>query len=291
MRLLMMDIGIIRERVQIYKFRKFKEDNWIGKNKFITFNSAIRINPDKMFDIMNDNFITHWILGNYGTLDELIAPSSLNHPCVQIVETKPHSKGIWITSLGEKTHTGKNFIGYLSFKGQQYILKLFPRTMKCLHLDTGDIVDSVLKLYGEKQCNITADNFYCNQKTRPLFRSNINHTYTLSVKNNDSEYPWTYIRKDVEKEGDFAVFQNRDSGELAMSCLFETKFKNIVTNHFKIKNSKNISNENTIKEFYYNFFNTIDLANRNFYDILYSGKRNTIDQVSTMKKNIKIIFI
>lgn len=76
-----------------------------------------------------------------------------------------------------------------------------------------------------------------------------------------------------------------------MSCLFETKFKNIVTNHFKIKNSKNISNENTIKEFYYNFFNTIDLANRNFYDILYSGKRNTIDQVSTMKKNIKIIFI
>lgn len=29
-----------------------------------------------------------------------------------------------------------------------------------MHLDTGVIVNDVLKLYGDKQCNLTADVFY-----------------------------------------------------------------------------------------------------------------------------------
>lgn len=76
-------------------------DSWIGKTKFQALNSATKIIPDKLFNIFNENSQQYWDFGNYATIDELIAPTTLNHPCVQHIDSKPHNDGIWITTVGE----------------------------------------------------------------------------------------------------------------------------------------------------------------------------------------------
>jgi hypothetical protein len=100
---------------------------------------------------------------NYLTLDEEIAPSSLNHPCVQKIDTKPHSEG-WISSLGEKTQVSTSFNN-----NNVQVNNMCPIISKDdpkFAYYTGVIVQKML----DNQCNITEDVFYCKNKTMPLFR-------------------------------------------------------------------------------------------------------------------------
>jgi hypothetical protein len=252
-------------------FSKDSTDSWMGITKFYKINASTVIEPDDMLAALNKNLRKFWQAGNHITLDEVIAPTKIEHPCVQKVPDKPHDFGIWTVIAGEETVSGRTLVTYINM-----------RTVNNFHLSTAKIIDEMLAGFTANrvvpvQVHHCTDIFYDNKQTRAVIQAR-NVDYTLASKSSDSDYPWVAIHEMLHQVGDWKAYQHISTKEIISSTMYGTICKNVISNHFKVMQGSH-EKSSPLSDYYYSTYNNIDLFNRNFYAVWFKHAHTTIHEV------------
>ncbi len=225
------------------------------------------VDPWRLANSLSNNFSKYIDLGSHVTIDEIVAPSSLNSTAVSVIPRKPQPEGVLMWAAAVKL-----------LDQIPYVARLVPKTEDFPDWTTDQIVQHLVDpMDSNYQRNFIMDSWFDSQGVR-AYLTNKKQLFTLGAHTGRDSAFWTQAKAGLLPNS-WKQYYNTTTGLLASTFADEGVHCCISSAYRPMNRLGQNLDRCPLSDAYRRHYNVVDLFNRNFYKTSIPHKKMNVNKV------------